>query len=82
MVNIYAQENNNVMINLFAGEFYVQLNGQKVYSQDLAKQSAGTHNFTWDGVNNHNKRVASGLYLFRIRKNNNEVSTAKGILLK
>ena len=55
--------------------------GQKVYTKDLAQQSAGSHNFTWDGVNNRNSRVASGLYLFRI-KTDKGVSNTKGIVMK
>jgi hypothetical protein len=57
------------------------IKGQKVYTKDLAQQSAGSHNFTWDGVNNRNSRVASGLYLFRI-KTDKGVSNTKGILMK
>ncbi len=69
------KKSSNVYVEIY------NIKGQKVYTKDLAKQSAGTHNFTWHGVDNHNRSVASGLYLFRIR-NNNEVSTGKGILLK
>ncbi len=57
------------------------IKGQKVYTKDLAQQSAGSHNFTWDGVNNRYSRVASGLYLFRI-KTDKGVSNTKGILMK
>jgi hypothetical protein len=58
------------------------IKGQLVKTLLDEETSAGPHSLVWNGVDDHNKSVASGLYLFRIINNDNEASTTKGILLK
>jgi flagellar hook assembly protein FlgD len=41
--------------------------GQKVRSYHLTQQSAGTYNLNWDGRNENNQTVASGMYIYRMK---------------
>jgi parallel beta-helix repeat protein len=61
--------------------------GREIISFDLT-QTQGYHNLYWDGKNNNNGIVSSGIYIFRIKakslEGNNEVfeKSAKLMLLK
>lgn len=43
--------------------------GQKVKTLFDGKLSVGNHRFTWDGRNDLGTRVASGIYLYRLKEN-------------
>jgi tetratricopeptide (TPR) repeat protein len=62
--------------------------GHEVKSFFISSQSAGTQNIVWNGTNNVNEQVSSGIYLYRFRaisrEGKNEVfeKSAKLIMLK
>jgi hypothetical protein len=41
--------------------------GQKVRSFHMAQQPAGTYNLSWDGRNENNRGVATGMYIYRMK---------------
>jgi hypothetical protein len=51
----------------------------KVITND--KYSAGSYSYRWNGENNHNAKVSSGVYIIQFRTNNQSMSN-KVILLK
>lgn len=55
--------------------------GQLVKELINETQSAGIHRLIWDGSNQNNIRVASGIYIYTIKRNNLVVSK-KMILIK
>ena len=62
--------------------------GHEVKSFVISSQSAGTQNIVWDGTNNYNEHVSSGIYIYRFKaisregKNEVFVKSAKLIMLK
>lgn len=57
------------------------IKGQKVKSLVSGYQDAGQHNVVWNGKDDNEKSVASGLYLYKMR-NGTYSSTKKMILMK
>lgn len=57
------------------------LKGQKVKTLINKNQAAGNHSIVWNGKDNNNKSVASGIYFYRI-KSGKYSSTKKMILMK
>ncbi|MDD3236080.1 MAG: T9SS type A sorting domain-containing protein, partial [Candidatus Cloacimonetes bacterium] len=57
------------------------LKGQKVRSLLSAPLPTGTHRATWNGMDDHNKPVSSGIYFYRINANQHSY-TGKMILAK
>ena len=57
------------------------IKGQLVKTLINETQNAGYYNITWDGKNNDNREVASGLYVYRITAGD-YVETRKMLLLK
>ncbi len=55
--------------------------GQEVRHWDLGSLPLGTHTVSWDGLNNYGRQVASGVYLYRLQADNQQL-TRKMILLK
>ncbi len=57
------------------------IKGQKVKELVNEKLSAGQHNIVWNGTNNNNKRVASGVYFYSLTHKNKSIAK-KMILMK
>lgn len=55
--------------------------GQTVRTFDMPNMEAGTHSIEWDGRNNNQQTVASGVYFYRLQANEYS-STKKMTLLK
>jgi parallel beta-helix repeat protein len=55
--------------------------GQKVRQLLSGEFTSGSHSVTWDGKDNENKNVGSGLYLYKL-KTNDQVFSKKMLLLK
>ena len=53
--------------------------GQKVRSYRIAQQPAGTYNLSWDGRNETNHSVATGMYIYRMKAT--EFTSVKKMLL-
>lgn len=62
--------------------------GKEVRSFNISSQPAGKQQITWDGRNNNNEQVTSGIYIYRLKATSMEVreeifiKSAKFILLK
>ena len=41
--------------------------GHEVKSFFIPSQSAGTQNIVWNGTNNYNEQVSSGIYIYRFK---------------
>ena len=57
------------------------LQGQKVRTLWIGELAAGTHRFVWNGRNDANQPVSSGVYLYRLTTDNQSLSR-KTVLLK
>jgi len=57
------------------------LKGQKVKTIAKGEFTAGTQQVTWDGNDNNNKQVSSGIYMYRLETSNKVVSR-KMILMR
>jgi hypothetical protein len=57
------------------------IKGQKVKTLVTGTQPAGSYNVTWDGKDESGKDVTSGIYFYKLRTQNNEI-TRKMLLLK
>ena len=58
------------------------LKGQKVKILVNEKMSAGNHSVVWNGTDENDQPVASGIYFYRMRNDGRYTSTKKMILLK
>ena len=62
--------------------------GNEVKSFFISSQSVGTQKIVWNGTNNYNEQVSSGIYIYRFKavsregKNEMFVKSAKLILMK
>jgi len=56
--------------------------GQKIRTLMNASQSAGRHALSWDGKNNYNQQVASGLYIYRLILDGRPVQSRKMALIR
>ncbi len=62
--------------------------GNEVKTFFVSSQSAGTQNIVWNGTNNYNEHISSGIYIYRFKavsregKNEVFVKSAKLIMLK
>ena len=69
------KEAGNVTVDVY------NVKGQKVKTLLNEYRSAGNHNVVWNGRDDNNKQVASGVYLYKMR-NGKFSSTKKMILMK
>lgn len=56
-------EESNVQVTIF------DILGRVVRKFEVGYQSTGTHNIIWDGRNNLGQKVASGVYLYKLKAN-------------
>ncbi|MCK4653658.1 MAG: T9SS type A sorting domain-containing protein [Candidatus Cloacimonetes bacterium] len=57
------------------------IKGQKVKELIKGTQPAGSYNVSWDGKDENGKDITSGIYFYKLRTHNNEI-TRKMLLLK
>jgi hypothetical protein len=69
-------ENSKISLTIY------NLLGQPVKNLTSGTYPAGTHKFYWDGVDNLNRKVASGVYLSELKINGNRTATRKILLLQ
>jgi len=55
--------------------------GQKVKTLHSGLLEKGRHNFTWNGLDDNNKQVSAGIYMYRLA-DGNSTQTRKMVLLK
>ena len=58
------------------------IRGQKVKTLVNETQVSGEHTVIWNGTNKQNKRVASGVYFYKLEINNSKLLINKMLLLK
>jgi len=74
-INYSLLANSKVSLNIY------NINGQKVKQLVYDQLSAGQHTVVWNGKDENNKSVSSGIYFYKLKSNNYE-KTKKMILLK
>ncbi len=70
-----AKDANNVELSIY------NLKGQKVKTLAKDNFSKGSYSYVWNGVNDQDKAVASGVYFYKL-KAGNQTSTKKMVLMK
>jgi len=75
-IPVKVSKSDHMQINIF------DLNGKLVKKLFSGELSIGDYNFKWDGLDEHNTSVGSGVYFCKIIKNNNILSSQKMVLLK
>lgn len=55
--------------------------GEILCSENISAQYAGLHNFTWNGKDNNQKELSSGIYFIRIQTKYNKI-TKKVVMMK
>ena len=58
------------------------LKGQKIREIDVTNCKEGENKITWNGKNDNNKKVTSGVYLYQLKQNGETVATKKMIMVK
>ena len=58
------------------------IKGQKVKTLINETQAGGQHTVVWNGTNKNNKRVASGVYFYKLEVNDSKLLINKMLLLK
>jgi len=75
IISYQLPENSKVELAIY------NLKGQKVKQLVSDQLSAGQHSVVWDGKDNNNKSVSSGIYFYKLKSGNFE-TTKKMILIK
>ena len=74
-IEYYADETQNIKLTIFNSL------GQKVRTLFSGRVEKGLHQYTWDGVDDHNVKCASGIYIYQLN-NNSKTTVKKMVLLK
>ena len=75
-ISFKLKESGNTKLTIF------NLKGEKVKTLLDKNLTAGKHNVVWQGVDENNKSVASGIYFYKLRLNNRTEVTGRCLLLK
>ncbi len=73
IIRYYSQENQNINFDVF------NIKGQKVYHQNIISKNNGVNEIEWQGINQNQKTVSSGIYFYRL--NNGKTSISKKMIL-
>jgi len=60
VIEINLAQSENVRLEIF------NLEGKEIFSKDLGKVSPGVNRFVWNGKDNNNFTLSSGIYFYRI----------------
>lgn len=74
-IKFSLEQQTRVQIDIF------NVRGQKVKSLLNEVKSAGIHNVVWNGTDDQNKVVASGVYLYKMRTDNSDYTSLKKMIL-
>jgi hypothetical protein len=58
------------------------IKGQKIKQLEISNLKSGINNITWDGKNNKNQPVASGIYFYQLNIDKKVIASKKCLLLK
>ena len=76
VIKYQISEDNKVELNIY------NIKGQLVKTLINQKQSAGKHRINWRGIDNNDKRVSSGIYIFSLKVGEKIINCKKCLLLK
>jgi hypothetical protein len=66
-INFYLSQDENITLNIYS------IRGQKIRDLFSGNITAGNHTLTWDGLDEQNNPVSSGIYMYRLTTNANSV---------
>jgi hypothetical protein len=75
-ISFSLQNNSNVQLEIY------NIKGQRVKQLLSYQLSAGNHSVVWDGRDDNNFPVSSGIYFYKLEIDNREITTKKCLLLK
>mgnify|MGYP006296567163 FL=1 len=75
-IDFAVKKSEKVSIEVF------NIRGRKVKTLLDQKIEAGNHTVTWNGTNNNNKTVSSGIYFYKLKVNEKTVNIKKCMLIK
>ena len=75
-ISFSIQNNSNVELSIY------NIKGQKVKQLFSDQLPSGQHSVVWDGRDDNNLPVGSGIYLYQLEVDNQEIATKKCLLLK
>jgi predicted outer membrane repeat protein len=75
-INFQLPDNGEVNLSIY------NIKGQKVKTIVNEKLEQGLHQIIWDGKNDNNQYVASGVYFYKLKVNNKNIAIKKCLLLK
>jgi len=76
MISFSLASQAHISIDIF------NLKGQKIRSMLSSYFDSGSHSMTWDGKNDADQEVPSGIYLYNLKVNNEVTDTGKCVLIK
>ena len=74
-ISFYLSHEENISLSIY------NIKGQKVFDLHKGVLSAGQHRLQWNGTDNNNREVASGIYFYKLTTQNETISK-KMLLLK
>jgi len=75
-ISFSLQNNSNIELSIY------NIKGQKVKQLIIDQLSAGQHSVVWDGNDENNQPVGSGIYFYKLKINGNSKAINKMILIK
>ncbi len=75
-ISYYLPEAARVAIDIF------DVSGRRVRRLTSGQQGPGSHTVRWDGTNDHNTTLSTGIYFYRLIVDGRNVATRKMMLLK
>lgn len=75
-ISYYLPESARVSIDIF------DVGGRRVRRLASGQEGAGSHTVRWDGTNDHNTTLSTGIYFYRLIVDGRNVATRKMMLLK
>jgi predicted outer membrane repeat protein len=75
-ISFQLSENGEVNLSVY------NIKGQKIKTIVNEKLEQGLHQTIWDGKNDNNRYVASGVYFYELKVNNKNIAIKKCLLLK
>lgn len=66
-ISFYLSHNDNIQLSIY------NIKGQKVKDLFVGQKQAGKHSIVWDGKDNTNKPVSSGIYLYKLNTRHGSV---------
>ncbi|MCD6176322.1 MAG: T9SS type A sorting domain-containing protein, partial [Candidatus Cloacimonetes bacterium] len=74
--SLTTENTENTEINIY------NIKGQKIKQLEIRNLKLGINEVIWDGKNNDNQPVASGIYFYQLNINNKVIASKKCLLLK